>query len=180
MHWKQGSVVVFNVVEHRLRHKEVSAGIAYLCLDVTFFMTRIWVAKSHGKAVMGTHSGKELRFMDDFADPPADTGGIVEDHYRRYTAYIGKDVLESLADAFRSFPAEHLCKTVIAVGKREAKVLLANPSPAFQKIRFAEVGLAFAGVPDQFHARTHRELFLKDTFYISLNGIVGTGIAWYF
>ena len=27
---------------------------------------------------------------------------------------IGKDVLESLADAFRSFPAEHLCKTVIA------------------------------------------------------------------
>ena len=128
---------------------------------------------------MGTHSGKELRFMDDFADPPADTGGIVEDHYRRYTAYIGKDVLESLADAFSGFSAEHLCKTVIAVGKREGKVLLANPSPAFQKISFSKIGLAFTRVPDQFQACTHRELFLKYTFYISLNGIVGTGIVWY-
>ncbi|WP_243689568.1 hypothetical protein, partial [Geotalea toluenoxydans] len=73
---------------------------------------------------MGSHSGKQLRFVDYLADTPADTGGIVEDHQWRYAADIGKDVLESLANAFSGFSAEYLRKAVIAVGKREGKVLL--------------------------------------------------------
>lgn len=92
-------------------------GISNLCLDVVFFMTRFRVAELHGKVVMVTNLVKQRFLVDRLADMPADTCCIVEDHHGRYTADIGKEVLEYLTDIFNGFSAKYLCKAFIAVGE---------------------------------------------------------------
>ena len=82
---------------------------------------------------MRPHPSEQLRLVDDLADPAPDPRGVVEHDDRGHPAEVAEDVLQALADAFRSLAGEDLRVAVVAVREGECQVLLATTSPRSRK-----------------------------------------------
>src|SRR5699024_273379 len=124
--------------------------IINLALHIPFFPAGIGVAEAHTEVIMGSETGEKFRFMDRIANPPRDTGCIVKDQSRRYAGDKFKDILQALADTLRSFSAEYLAVSIIAVRERHGQIFLPAELPGLIKVSFPKINLCRSGIPDQF------------------------------
>src|SRR5699024_4787981 len=84
--------------------------------------------------------------------------------------------LQALADTLRSFSAEYLAVSIIAVRERHGQIFLAAELPGLIKVSFPKINLCRSGIPDQFQVcflRLDGTAFL----HVALDNAVTPGIA---
>src|SRR5690554_1689122 len=130
--------------------EEISSQCADFVLDIALLMACTYVRKAGNKAVVKPESNKQLRLLDDIAQPLGNARGIVKyDHCGDTTDEL-KEVQQALADALSVLTGKNLIDGDIAVRKRDDQVVLSHVfSVGIDEIGLPKIHLGLPRVPYQ-------------------------------